>query len=116
MANEEWGTKRACPKCAIRFYDLNRDPIICPCGDYTFELSSILETYKKPPRETAETKPAEISEIDPLIESDDLENDPIILEDEDAGIELEDELLEDDDDDSVSLEEIADVATDKEDS
>ena len=115
MSNEEWGTKRACPKCAIRFYDLNRDPITCPCGE-TFELSSILETYKKPTRETTVAKAEEISEIDPLIESEDLESDPIILEDEDAGIELEDELLEDDDDDSVSLEDIADVAADKEDS
>ncbi|MEE2774954.1 MAG: TIGR02300 family protein [Pseudomonadota bacterium] len=114
MSNEEWGTKRACPKCAIRFYDLNKDPIICPCGE-EFESSSFEETFKKAPRETNVEKSEKISEIDPLIESEDLENDPIILEDSDAGIELEDELLEDDDDDSVSLEEIADVSTDKED-
>jgi uncharacterized protein (TIGR02300 family) len=27
------GTKRACHECAVRFYDLARDPIVCPaCG------------------------------------------------------------------------------------
>lgn len=27
------GTKRTCPACEVRFYDLGRDPIVCPmCG------------------------------------------------------------------------------------
>jgi uncharacterized protein (TIGR02300 family) len=31
------GTKRACQSCEVRFYDLGRDPIVCPaCGaEYT---------------------------------------------------------------------------------
>ena len=33
MAKAELGTKRQCRNCSSRFYDLNRDPIICPkCG------------------------------------------------------------------------------------
>ena len=29
----ELGTKRVCPNCGARYYDLHRDPIICPkCG------------------------------------------------------------------------------------
>src|SRR5262245_47587256 len=29
------GTKRVCHACAARFYDLSRDPIVCPsCGAY----------------------------------------------------------------------------------
>jgi hypothetical protein len=26
MPKEEWGTKRVCPNCETRFYDLRRDP------------------------------------------------------------------------------------------
>ncbi|MEO7814042.1 MAG: FYDLN acid domain-containing protein, partial [Sphingomicrobium sp.] len=30
MVKPEWGTKRTCPKCATRFYDLGKDdPIGC---------------------------------------------------------------------------------------
>ena len=30
MVKPEWGTKRTCPKCATRFYDLGKDdPVTC---------------------------------------------------------------------------------------
>lgn len=33
MAKAEWGTKRTCHSCGVRFYDLRRDRIVCPvCG------------------------------------------------------------------------------------
>ena len=34
MVKAEWGTKRACPKCNTRFYDLTHDdPVTCiACG------------------------------------------------------------------------------------
>jgi uncharacterized protein (TIGR02300 family) len=35
MVKPEWGTKRTCPKCATRFYDLGKDePVTCiECGN-----------------------------------------------------------------------------------
>lgn len=33
MAKVDLGTKRVCPECGARFYDLNRSPATCPeCG------------------------------------------------------------------------------------
>ena len=34
MVKAEWGTKRSCPKCGTRFYDLGKeDPVTCiECG------------------------------------------------------------------------------------
>ncbi|MCH8203459.1 MAG: TIGR02300 family protein [Proteobacteria bacterium] len=34
MAKPEWGTKRTCPECSTRFYDLGKDePATCiSCG------------------------------------------------------------------------------------
>jgi uncharacterized protein (TIGR02300 family) len=33
VAKPEWGAKRICHNCGARYYDLQRDPIICPkCG------------------------------------------------------------------------------------
>ena len=114
MPKAEWGTKRACPKCAKRFYDLNRDPIICPFCNGTFDLASILGTYKQPTKEVPQ-KTEDMAEINPILDTDDLESDPIILDDDDTGIELEDELLEEDDDGSVSLEELTDVPAETDD-
>ena len=35
MVKPEWGSKRTCPKCATRFYDLGKDePVTCiECGN-----------------------------------------------------------------------------------
>lgn len=35
MVKPEWGTKRTCPKCGVRFYDLGQeDPVTCiECGN-----------------------------------------------------------------------------------
>ena len=45
MVKPEWGTKRSCPKCAERFYDLGKDdPVTCiQCG-VTFEPERILKS------------------------------------------------------------------------
>jgi uncharacterized protein (TIGR02300 family) len=33
VAKSEWGLKRTCLNCGARFYDLQREPIVCPsCG------------------------------------------------------------------------------------
>ncbi len=33
MAKTDWGTKRNCLSCSKKFYDFNRNPILCPsCG------------------------------------------------------------------------------------
>jgi uncharacterized protein (TIGR02300 family) len=33
VAKPELGTKRVCPSCGTKYYDLNRSPIVCPnCG------------------------------------------------------------------------------------
>ena len=40
MAKPELGTKRVCPNCGAKYYDLNRDPIVCPrCGTH-FEAAN----------------------------------------------------------------------------
>jgi uncharacterized protein (TIGR02300 family) len=112
MPKDDWGTKRACPKCTIRFYDLNNDPMTCPSCESTFDLETILEVYKKPPRESAVQKQPELTEKNSALDGNELDEDSIILDDDDSAIQLEDELLENDDD-SVSLEDLADVPEEK---
>jgi uncharacterized protein (TIGR02300 family) len=35
----ERGTKRVCQSCGGKFYDLNRDPIVCPLCQTVYQLS-----------------------------------------------------------------------------
>ena len=37
MAKPEWGLKRSCLSCGARFYDMQRDPIICPSCEAEFD-------------------------------------------------------------------------------
>ena len=41
MAKPELGTKRLCGNCSAKFYDLNKDPIVCPKSHTVMELSLI---------------------------------------------------------------------------
>ena len=38
MAKPELGTKRLCGSCGAKFYDLSKDPIICPKCGTVFEI------------------------------------------------------------------------------
>lgn len=97
MPKEEWGTKRLCPHCATRFYDLGANPMTCPACENSFSLESLTDSRGK-------TLVAEKTAA---------RNDDIVEDDEelgDEGGELDDDLLEEDDDGDVSLDDIADVA------
>lgn len=106
MPKEEWGVKRVCPTTGKRFYDLGRTPIISP---YTGETIT-LDTGGKTRALLKETKE------DNAVKAGDLIDDDEVLEDDDADVDLGDDVLEDDDDDNVSLEEIADVPSEDDDS
>jgi uncharacterized protein (TIGR02300 family) len=38
VAKPELGTKRLCSSCSAKFYDLNKDPILCPKCGAVFEV------------------------------------------------------------------------------
>lgn len=88
MVKPEWGTKRTCPKCGTRFYDLTKNnPVVCiDCGN-EWVPEPILKT--KQPLPVEEEKPEETTEGD---------DDDIDVDDDDIG----DVSLDDDDDDEVS--------------
>ena len=110
MAKEDWGVKRLCPTSGKRFYDMNRNPIISP---YTGEVVEIEANRKSSVVSSrAKDKVAEVVEND---------EDDVVLDDDDdaANVEIDDSLLDDDEDDdgdTVALDDIADVASDDDDS
>ena len=41
LVKADLGTKRACPSCASRFYDLGKRPIECPKCAFSFEPEAL---------------------------------------------------------------------------
>jgi uncharacterized protein (TIGR02300 family) len=41
VAKTELGTKRLCASCGAKFYDLNKDPIVCPKCDTVFVAAPV---------------------------------------------------------------------------
>jgi uncharacterized protein (TIGR02300 family) len=81
MVKPEWGTKRSCPKCGERFYDLGTDePVTCiECGNKWYP-EPVLKSKQPIPFEEEEKK-KEIEEADADLGDEELEN---IDEDEDS--------------------------------
>ncbi|MCY3994579.1 MAG: TIGR02300 family protein [Rhodobacter sp.] len=105
MPKAEWGTKRVCPETGRRFYDLGRDPVISPYTGEVVELDAGVKTR------VAVSVKSDHSDDDALTLVDD--GDDSAESAGKGGVQIEDELLEDDDEDNVSLDEIADVAADE---
>ncbi len=112
MPKDEWGVKRVCPHCAARFYDLMRDPMTCPsCGE-EFTVASLTAPKSKAP--AAAKADATKSTAAPTVEDDDDADVVLADDDDDDDVVISDDLLEEDDEEeNVSLEDIADVADDK---
>ena len=87
MVKPEWGTKRTCPKCATRFYDLGKeDPVTCiECGA-AFAPETVLKSKQPMPFE-------QVTAVAPTATADsDLGGEDIALPDEDEEPSADDEV------------------------
>ena len=111
MSKPAWGTKRVCPSCGARFYDLSRTPITCPV------CQAVYQVMPPPSRRGERAQPVEARKVvEPEVEAPALETPDIIgLEEaEVAAIEEGEEIVNRgddaaeipaDDDDDAFLEE-----------
>lgn len=87
MVKPEWGTKRTCPKCATRFYDLGKDdPIHCINCGVAWQAEPVLKSKQPLPFEAA--KP----EVEVEKEDTDLADELVADVDEDAEENPDDEV------------------------
>ena len=95
MAKPELGAKRHCQNCGTKFFDLNRDPIICPKCGTVFQAVPLARGTSRAAaaREEADTDidPA-AAETVPLEEVEAGEKVEVVAEDD---LEVEDEPADD---------------------
>ena len=95
MAKPEWGTKRICPSCGTRYYDLLRDPITCPKCSTAFDPEALLRARRARPAAPVEKalEPVVADDIDADLETAEVE--AVEDEEEEAGVALEEAEEED---------------------
>ena len=109
MAKPELGTKRLCTNCGAKFYDLSKDPIVCPKCHTALELAAVSTRARAEPA-VARAAPVAAEEV---VAPETAEAEFVSLEEADAEaqgkktdeaeaaeggeeeIELEDETLDD---------------------
>jgi len=75
MVKPEWGTKRTCPKCATRFYDLGKDdPVHCINCGVSWIPDPVLKSKQPMPFEAAKPE-VEAEKEDTDLAADDLDID-----------------------------------------
>jgi uncharacterized protein (TIGR02300 family) len=100
LAKPEWGSKRICPSCGTRYYDLLREPVVCPKCSTPFDPEALLRARRARPVAPVakELEPVGTEDVDADLETEEIE---VVDEEEEAGVVLEDaeeedeELIED---------------------
>ena len=109
MVKPEWGLKRTCNSCGAKFYDLRRDPIICPKCDATVDPAAIARSQRTRATAAAVAKEAPTPK---KAKAEDLEDD-LELADDDDVLDIGDE--DDDDDDAAAIEDVSELGEDDDD-
>jgi len=92
MSKPEWGIKRVCPSCGIKYYDFNKNPIICPKCQFEFDPDLLLKSRKG--RSIASK--TEVNQV-----SSDVQKEEETLEDDINSIENDGDILEIDDETDI---------------
>ena len=81
MAKPELGTKRLCASCGVRFYDLNKSPIVCPKCETVFVPPVLTRARPEPAAAAKPVAPASV--VEPVV-PETPEAEFVSLEDADA--------------------------------
>jgi uncharacterized protein (TIGR02300 family) len=107
VAKPELGTKRLCGNCAAKFYDLNKDPIVCPKCHTVLTLAAVTSRSRPEPAraqaeaeeavvpETQEAEFVSLEEADAEVEGSKKLPEGEAVDGADEEIEIEDEQLDD---------------------
>ena len=123
MAKPELGSKHQCQNCGAKFFDLNKDPIVCPkCGTVFHGAARARVAVKPEEEETELATPAgvDVVSLDEVEASEEKAAEPVVDDievEEDADADAADdpflEAEEEDDDDVTNLID-GDIAPDEE--
>ena len=107
LAKQEWGVKRSCLACSTRFYDMQRNPMVCPKCGAEFHPEMALRARRV--RATSD-KPAAVKVVKPVavvVENETDADEPEVAVDSD-----DDTAVASDGDDEDVIEDTSDLGDD----
>src|SRR5580658_4447859 len=73
LAKPEWGTKRICPSCGTRYYDLLREQVICPKCSTPYDPEAFLKARRARPVAPVEKELAPVSDVEADVDTEEIE-------------------------------------------
>lgn len=106
MVKAEWGTKRICMTCGARFYDMQRDPIVCPSCGATYDPDLTAKPRRsRPAPAAAPVKAAAVAAVIPSDEEVDVVEEAEDVDDLEADADLDADEAVDETDEEEDAEE-----------
>jgi uncharacterized protein (TIGR02300 family) len=107
VAKPELGEKRQCQNCGAKFFDLNKDPILCPKCGTVFQATplSARASRASAPADDEETDTDNSAELVPLEEADGDDDKAVASAVDDDADDIADDDSSDDDDTFLEEEE-----------
>ncbi|HCX68110.1 TIGR02300 family protein [Parvibaculum sp.] len=104
MSKPELGTKRDCPSCGAKFYDLNKNPVVCPKCEHEYVPDTGTKAKRAKPAEKPKEKASKrvVAADDEGNVSLDAMRDDELAADTDDDIDLDDVGVDVDDDDDAN--------------
>lgn len=104
MSKPELGTKRDCPSCGAKFYDLNKNPVVCPKCKHEYVPDTGAKAKRAKPVEKPKEKP--LKRVVPVdgdtVSLDAMRDDELAadVDDDDIDVDVDVEVEDDDADDA----------------
>jgi len=95
VAKAEWGLKRICPSCSARYYDMKKNPPVCPSCGTAFDAEILMRSRRgraAPEKKVAAAPEVVIEEL-PVAEGDEAEE-AVIEDAEELGGDVVEEVVE----------------------
>jgi uncharacterized protein (TIGR02300 family) len=107
LSKPELGTKRDCPSCGAKFYDLNKNPVACPKCKHEYVPDTGAKAKRAKPAEKPKEKPLKrvvVADGD-TVSLDAMRDDELAadVDDEDIDVDVDVEVEDDDDADDAFL-------------
>ena len=95
MVKLEWGKKRTCQNCGTKYYDLRREPVICPSCGAVFQAGTSQRGRRS--RSISEVPKAIVASSTAA----ELEETELVVDDLDDALDVDDEVLPEDTNDLI---------------